>query len=69
MRKTIGQLQREALEEEMPAQIDSGGIEILAHTSAEEIRGGDRPYVPMIYESQTKRQHFRLNSFLEKLGL
>jgi len=69
MRKTIGQLQREALEEETPAQIESGGIEILIHTSAEEIRGGDLPYVPMIYESQTKRQRFSLHSFLEKLGL
>ncbi|MFN3850383.1 MAG: hypothetical protein ACK4NY_13190 [Spirosomataceae bacterium] len=68
MRKSVDQLLHEAFEDDQNV-FQNDWIEILPNEIGEEIRGGDRPYQPMIYEAQTKHSRFRPMMFLEKLGL
>ncbi|WP_337043548.1 hypothetical protein [Emticicia sp. 17c] len=68
MRKSVDQLLHETFDEEQNSP-KSGWLEILSTDGGEEIRGGDRPYEPIIYESHTRRSRFKSLIFLEKLGL
>ncbi|GGC05470.1 hypothetical protein [Dyadobacter sediminis] len=67
MRKSFDQFWMELLDGTNPVQ--HAGAEILNQDNCEEVRGGDRPYMPVIYETKTSRTGIRSATLLEKLGL
>lgn len=67
MRKSFDQFWMGLLDEDNPTNADSA--EVLTRDSGEEVRGGDRPYMPVIYESTTRRPDARSATLLENLGL
>lgn len=67
MRKSFNQFRMELLEEDQTdARFEA---EILSDGSGEDLRGGDRPYMPVIYETATGITTVRPNTLLEHLGL
>lgn len=67
MRKNFDQFWMELLEGNEAGY--TPGIEILTKDGGEELRGGDRPYMPVIYETTTGRANVRSGNLLENLGL
>lgn len=67
MRKSFDQFWMELLDGTESVQYS--GAEILSHDSSEEVRGGDRPYMPVIYETDTGKTSLRSATLLENLGL
>ncbi|WP_031529512.1 hypothetical protein [Dyadobacter crusticola] len=67
MRKNFDQFWMELLEGNETAQTPD--FEILTKDGGEELRGGDRPYMPGFYETTTGRANVRSGNLLENLGL
>lgn len=67
MRKSFDQFWMELLDGTEP--VLHAGAEILSHDSGEEVRGGDRPYMPVIYETTAGNTNIRSATLLENLGL
>jgi hypothetical protein len=67
MRKNFDQFWMELLDgDEIGQKLH---VEILTKDDGEELRGGDRPYMPIIYETTTGRANVRSGNLLENLGL
>ncbi|MEO6286724.1 MAG: hypothetical protein ABIN80_25275 [Dyadobacter sp.] len=67
MRKNFDQFWMELLDgDEIGQKLN---VEILTKDDGEELRGGDRPHMPIIYETTTGRAKIRSGNLLENLGL
>ncbi|KAA0988760.1 hypothetical protein [Dyadobacter aurulentus] len=67
MRKSFDQFWMELLDED--DSLNANAAEVLTQDSGEEVRGGDRPDMPVIYESATRKPDTRSATLLENLGL
>ncbi|KAA6438901.1 hypothetical protein FEM33_15125 [Dyadobacter flavalbus] len=67
MRKSFDQFWMELLDDDVA--LNANGAEVISKDSGEEVRGGDRPYMPVIYETSTGKTNIRSTTLLENLGL
>lgn len=69
MRRSIDLFWMDLIDPADRKKMEENEFEILDSEMGEELRGGDRPYIPVIYESSTGHTLPTATTLFEKLGL